>query len=79
MSTVAVVESGGAVRVEGWIEGTWSTWSAVGNLTSRAGSTWSTWSAGEGSFSVYVALTNIPEGELLTGFAMRSDPNVVFG
>ena len=29
-------------------------------------------------FSVYVALTNIPEGELLTGFAMRSDPNVVF-
>ena len=31
------------------------------------------------SFSVYVALTNIPEGELLTGFAMRSDPNVVFG
>ena len=24
-------------------------------------------------------LTNIPEGELLTGFAMRSDPNVVFG
>ena len=31
------------------------------------------------SFSVYVALTNIPVGELLTGFAMRSDPNVVFG
>ena len=31
------------------------------------------------SLSVYVALTNIPEGELLTGFAMRSDPNVVFG
>ena len=30
-------------------------------------------------FSVYVALTNIPVGELLTGFAMRSDPNVVFG
>ena len=30
-------------------------------------------------YSVYVALTNIPEGELLTGFAMRSDPNVVFG
>ena len=30
-------------------------------------------------FSVSVALTNIPEGELLTGFAMRSDPNVVFG
>ena len=30
------------------------------------------------SFSVYVALTNIPVGELLTGFAMRSDPNVVF-
>ena len=30
-------------------------------------------------FSVYVALTNIPEGELLTGFAMRSDPNVAFG
>lgn len=29
-------------------------------------------------FSVYVALTNIPVGELLTGFAMRSDPNVVF-
>ena len=29
--------------------------------------------------SVYVALTSIPEGELLTGFAMRSDPNVVFG
>ena len=29
--------------------------------------------------SVYVALTNIPEGELLTGFAMRSDPNVAFG
>ena len=28
---------------------------------------------------VFVALTNIPEGELLTGFAMRSDPNVVFG
>jgi len=28
---------------------------------------------------VYVALTNIPVGELLTGFAMRSDPNVVFG
>ena len=27
-----------------------------------------------GFFSV-VALTNIPEGELLTGFAMRSDPN----
>ena len=26
------------------------------------------------SLSVYVALTNIPEGELLTGFAMRSDP-----
>ena len=25
--------------------------------------------------SVYVALTNIPVGELLTGFAMRSDPN----
>ena len=25
------------------------------------------------SFSVNVALTNIPEGELLTGFAMRSD------
>ena len=24
--------------------------------------------------SVYVALTNIPEGGLLTGFAMRSDP-----
>jgi len=24
-------------------------------------------------FSVYVALANIPEGELLTGFAMRSD------
>ena len=23
---------------------------------------------------MYVALTNIPEGELLTGFAMRSDP-----
>ena len=31
------------------------------------------------SLSVYVALTNIPEGELLTGFAMRSDPNVAFG
>ena len=31
------------------------------------------------SLSVYVALTNIPVGELLTGFAMRSDPNVVFG
>jgi len=30
-------------------------------------------------YSVYVALTNIPEGELLTGFAMRSDPNVAFG
>ena len=30
-------------------------------------------------FPVYVALTNIPVGELLTGFAMRSDPNVVFG
>ena len=30
-------------------------------------------------FSVYVALTYVPEGELLTGFAMRSDPNVVFG
>ena len=30
-------------------------------------------------FSVYVALTNMPEGELLTGFAMRSDPNVLFG
>jgi len=30
-------------------------------------------------FSVYVALTNIPEGGLLTGFAMRSDPNVAFG
>ena len=29
--------------------------------------------------SVYVALTYVPEGELLTGFAMRSDPNVVFG
>jgi len=29
-------------------------------------------------FCVYIALTNIPEGELLTGFAMRSDPNVVF-
>ena len=27
------------------------------------------------AFSVYVALTNIPVGELLTGFAMRSDPN----
>ena len=27
----------------------------------------------------YVALTYVPEGELLTGFAMRSDPNVVFG
>jgi len=25
------------------------------------------------SLSVYVVLTNIPEGELLTGFAMRSD------
>ena len=25
-------------------------------------------------FSVYVALTYVPEGELLTGFAMRSDP-----
>ena len=24
-------------------------------------------------------LSNIPVGELLTGFAMRSDPNVVFG
>ena len=34
--------------------------------------------AGE-RISVYVALTNIPEGELLTGFAMRSDPNVAFG
>ena len=35
----------------------------------------------ESSLSVRtcVALTNIPEGELLTGFAMRSDPNVVFG
>ena len=31
------------------------------------------------SFPMYVALTNIPVGELLTGFAMRSDPNVVFG
>ena len=31
------------------------------------------------SLSVYVALTYVPEGELLTGFAMRSDPNVVFG
>ena len=30
-------------------------------------------------FSVYVALTYIPGGGLLTGFAMRSDPNVVFG
>ena len=30
-------------------------------------------------FPVYVALTYVPEGELLTGFAMRSDPNVVFG
>ena len=29
--------------------------------------------------SVCIALTNIPVGELLTGFAMRSDPNVVFG
>ena len=27
-------------------------------------------------FAMYVALTNIPVGELLTGFAMRSDPNV---
>ena len=27
---------------------------------------------------MYVAITNIPVGELLTGFAMRSDPNVVF-
>ena len=27
------------------------------------------------SFSVYVALTYIPGGGLLTGFAMRSDPN----
>ena len=33
----------------------------------------------DSSLSVYVALTNIPEGELLTGFAMRSDPNVAFG
>ena len=31
------------------------------------------------SLSVYVALTYIPGGGLLTGFAMRSDPNVVFG
>ena len=31
------------------------------------------------SFSVYVALTYIPGGGLLTGFAMRSDPNVAFG
>jgi len=31
------------------------------------------------SLGVYVALTYVPEGELLTGFAMRSDPNVVFG
>ena len=30
-------------------------------------------------FSVYVALTYIPGGGLLTGFAMRSDPNVAFG
>jgi len=28
---------------------------------------------------VYVALTYIPGGGLLTGFAMRSDPNVAFG
>ena len=27
----------------------------------------------------FLTHTNIPEGELLTGFAMRSDPNVVFG
>ena len=35
----------------------------------------------ESSLSVRtcVALTNIPEGELLTGFAMRSDPNMAFG
>ena len=26
----------------------------------------------------YLALTNIPGGGLLTGFAMRSDPNVAF-
>ena len=32
-----------------------------------------------GAFSIYIALTYVPEGELLTGFAMRSDPNVVFG
>ena len=31
------------------------------------------------SLSVYVALTYIPGGGLLTGFAMRSDPNVAFG
>ena len=31
------------------------------------------------SFSVCFALSNILVGELLTGFAMRSDPNVVFG
>ena len=28
---------------------------------------------------MYVALTYIPGGGLLTGFAMRSEPNVVFG
>ena len=35
---------------------------------------------GEGHdfFSVYVALEHT-EGELLRGFAMRSDPSVVFG
>jgi len=32
----------------------------------------------ENTLSVYVALTYIPGGGLLTGFAMRSDPNVAF-
>ena len=37
------------------------------------------WRASFPRATVYVALTNIPEGGLLTGFAMRSDPIVVFG
>ena len=28
--------------------------------------------------ALYVGLTNIPEGELLTGFAMRKDPISVY-
>jgi len=31
-----------------------------------------------GAGGLSLSLTYVPEGELLTGFAMRSDPNVVF-